>query len=109
MDVKTNLDMLLQADMKDWHYYEMQQKCSELLTEVNRRSEKMISDDMKTRIIDAAESAVLSSYEDSDFVDRTVVETEVLAGLLKMVKEQQKTIDQYHKADTFLEAHGWKW
>ena len=25
------------------------------------------------------------------------------------LKEQEAIIEQYHKADTFLEAHGWKW
>ena len=28
---------------------------------------------------------------------------------LKLLKEQQKVIEQYHKADGFLDAHGWKW
>ena len=51
----------------------------------------MISDDIKSRIIKAAEKAVKESYEDRDFVDRTVVETVVLAGLLKIVKEQTQS------------------
>lgn len=28
---------------------------------------------------------------------------------LELLKEQQEQLDKYHKADTFLEAHGWKW
>ena len=28
---------------------------------------------------------------------------------LTLLKEQQRIIEQYRKADTFLEAHGWKW
>jgi len=28
---------------------------------------------------------------------------------IKRLKEQEAIIEQYHKADTFLEAHGWKW
>ncbi len=25
------------------------------------------------------------------------------------MEEQEKIINQYHRADTFLNAHGWKW
>ena len=28
---------------------------------------------------------------------------------LELLKEQQRVIEQYHKADGFLDAHGWKW
>lgn len=28
---------------------------------------------------------------------------------LELLKEQEKIIEQYHKADAFLEVHGWKW
>lgn len=28
---------------------------------------------------------------------------------IELLKEQQEQLDKYHKADTFLEAHGWKW
>lgn len=28
---------------------------------------------------------------------------------LELLKEQQNVIEQYHKADGFLDAHGWKW
>lgn len=28
---------------------------------------------------------------------------------LELLKEQQSVIEQYHKADCFLHAHGWKW
>ena len=28
---------------------------------------------------------------------------------LELLKEQQKVIEQYHKADGFLDAHGWQW
>ena len=34
---------------------------------------------------------------------------ELMADALAMLKEQEAIIEQYHKADTFLEAHGWKW
>ncbi|MBO7664062.1 MAG: hypothetical protein J6U01_11925 [Clostridia bacterium] len=30
------------------------------------------------------------------------------AGLF-MLKEQAAIIEQYHKADAFLDVHGWKW
>ena len=32
-----------------------------------------------------------------------------LGEAIKLIKEQQKIIDQYHKADMFLNAHGWNW
>ena len=28
---------------------------------------------------------------------------------LELLKEKEAIIEQYRKADTFLEAHGWKW
>ena len=30
MDIQTNIDILLQADLKDWHHYENQRKLQEL-------------------------------------------------------------------------------
>lgn len=33
----------------------------------------------------------------------------LLMDALKLIKEQKKVIDTYHKADTFLAVHGWKW
>lgn len=33
----------------------------------------------------------------------------LLADTITMLKEQEAIIEQYHKADIFLEAHGWKW
>ena len=34
---------------------------------------------------------------------------EVMEDALALLKEQEAIIEQYHKADVFLEAHGWKW
>ena len=28
---------------------------------------------------------------------------------LELLKKQNEIIEQYHKADGFLDAHGWKW
>ena len=28
---------------------------------------------------------------------------------LALLKEQQEIIEQYHRADGFLDVHGWKW
>lgn len=28
---------------------------------------------------------------------------------IALLKKQEKIIEQYHKADGFLAAHGWKW
>ena len=28
---------------------------------------------------------------------------------LTLIEEQEAIIEQYHKADVFLAAHGWKW
>lgn len=30
-------------------------------------------------------------------------------GAIALLKEQERIIKQYHKADTFLATHGWKW
>ena len=29
--------------------------------------------------------------------------------VVELINEQDKIIEQYHKADSFLAAHGWKW
>ena len=42
----------------------------------------------------------------SDIVDLTPDEAKTI---LKLLKEQKKIIEQYHKADGFLAVHGWKW
>ena len=34
---------------------------------------------------------------------------EMCRDALELLKEQQKVIEQYHKADGFLAIHGWKW
>ena len=37
------------------------------------------------------------------------VTIDVLKEILALLKEQQRIIEQYHKADMFLNTHGWKW
>lgn len=37
------------------------------------------------------------------------IPTELIKNALELLKEQQKIIEQYHKADGFLAVHGWKW
>ena len=51
-----------------------------------------MTEDMKQRIINAANQALKNSHEDDDLIDRTEVETEVLAGLLKLIQEQENGI-----------------
>lgn len=34
---------------------------------------------------------------------------ELLKDALELLKEQQAIIERYHKADVFLEVHGFKW
>ena len=34
---------------------------------------------------------------------------EMAESRAELMKEQQEVIEKYHKADSFLEAHGWKW
>lgn len=36
-------------------------------------------------------------------------EVKAVESAIALLKEQQKVIEQYHKADGFLDAHGWKW
>ena len=33
----------------------------------------------------------------------------LLEDALVLLKEQEKIINEYHKADAFLAAHGWEW
>lgn len=46
----------------------------------------VINDDMKQRLLDAAKLALYRGHEDRDFVDRTEVESVVLAGLVELVQ-----------------------
>ena len=34
---------------------------------------------------------------------------EYINDVLILLKEKDGIIERYHKADTFLNAHGWKW
>ena len=36
-------------------------------------------------------------------------QTVLIRDALALLKEQWKIIEQYHRADSFLDAHGWKW
>ena len=42
-------------------------------------------------------------------LNEMLVTIDVMKDILAMLKEQEDIINQYHKADTFLEMHGWKW
>lgn len=33
----------------------------------------------------------------------------LMTDALELLKEQQRVIEQYRRADGFLAAHGWKW
>lgn len=33
----------------------------------------------------------------------------LLRDAYELTKSQKEQLDKYHKADVFLEAHGWKW
>lgn len=34
---------------------------------------------------------------------------EIIENALELLKEREAIIEQYHRADGFLAAHGWKW
>lgn len=53
-------------------------------------AKNLLNEDMKNRIIEAAHKAISRSREDSDCVDHTEVETEVLLGLLKIISMQEE-------------------
>ena len=38
-----------------------------------------------------------------------ICQENLMADAFNLLKEQEAVIEQYRKADTFLEAHGWKW
>lgn len=42
-------------------------------------------------------------YQSHDCTD------ELKNDILALMKEQEAIIEQYRRADVFLEAHGWKW
>ena len=53
-------------------------------------AKNLLNEDMKNRIIEAAHKAISRSREDSDCVDHTEVEIEVLLGLLKIISMQEE-------------------
>ena len=61
MDIQNNVDMLMQADQKDWHYYEIENKRRELLARLEQIKEleenpellkQKINEDITRRLIE---------------------------------------------------------
>ena len=61
MDTQTNVDMLMQADLKDWHHYEIESKRRELLARLEKVKEleenpellkQKINEDITRRLIE---------------------------------------------------------
>ena len=40
---------------------------------------------------------------------RVGITSDLIEQAADRLEEQEKIINQYHRADTFLNAHGWKW
>ena len=47
--------------------------------------------------------------EPEDLNEDNKITYDACVGAIALLKEQERIIKQYHKADTFLEVHGWKW
>ena len=103
-----------------------------MVNESDLKATRTESDEMdKEKVISIFEKIISVCKEDGcDFVDLTFEDAEQILVLLKeqehkdrmfhaleddwkrlkeLLKEQEAVIEQYHKADTFLEAHGWSW
>ena len=61
MDTQTNVDLLMQADLKDWHHYEIENKRRELLARLEKVKEleekpellkQKINEDITRRLIE---------------------------------------------------------
>ena len=48
-------------------------------------------------------------YNKDDYDSTTNCDDDQMRDALALLKEQESVIEQYHKADGFLDAHGWKW
>ena len=53
--------------------------------------------------------AFLRNYADFELSAGRVVSSDCLLEAAEKMKEQEKIIKQYQKADCFLAAHGWEW
>ena len=58
----------------------------------------------------------LQEYHDREWTDERMggvhareERKRITGDALALLKEQQEIIEQYHRADTFLDVHGWKW
>lgn len=51
--------------------------------------------------------SLIEHRPEQDTVDYKVFD--VLHEAKELLKKQREWLDKYHKADTFLETHGWKW
>lgn len=51
--------------------------------------------------------SLIEHRPEQDTVDYKVFD--VLHEAKELLKNQRELLDKYHKADTFLETHGWKW
>ena len=61
MDIQKNVDMLMQADQKDWHHYEIENKRLELIARLEKIKEleenpellkQKINEDITRRLIE---------------------------------------------------------
>ena len=57
------------------------------------------------------EEAIAILTDDFSFDENGIMKIarKAVMQIVELLKEQQKIIDRYHQADTFLESHGWKW
>lgn len=60
----------------------------------------------REKVIQHFEDAIEASGSDNKW---RFVRVDILEDAITLLKEQSNIIEKYHKADSFLFAHGWRW
>lgn len=63
----------------------------------------------REKIIQHFEGALKAYGKDSKLRMWRFVQADILEDAITLLNEQSNIIEKYHKADSFLFAHGWRW
>ena len=61
------------------------------------------------KVIKALETCRKTDCANCEYNTEVCLIDEMISDALALLKEQERIIKQYQKADGFLFAHGWKW
>ena len=63
----------------------------------------------REKVIQHFEGALKAYGKDNKLRMWRFVQADILEDAITLLNEQSNIIEKYHKADSFLFAHGWRW